>query len=106
KALEIKPNDGEIFFYLGRAYDLKKDAAQEKSYNQKAISLMEKRVGISFSSQIGGAPAKNSTNLPPSADNGRVSINSPSYSYFVYLLGNAYFYDNNFEAAIGAYKKV
>lgn len=106
KALELNPNDGEIFFYLGRAYALKKDVAQEKSYNQKAISRMEKRLGISFSPQNAGPPAKDSTETEGSSINGRVSINSPSYSYYLYLLGNAYYLDNNFQAAIGAYQKV
>jgi tetratricopeptide (TPR) repeat protein len=106
KALEIKPNDGEVFFYLGRAYGLKKDVTQEKSYNQKAISLMEKRLGVSFNSQKDGQLAKNSTDSTSATNNGKVSINSPAYTYYLYLLGNAYSLDKNFEAAISAYQKV
>ncbi len=107
KSLALKPNDGEVFFYLGRAYALKKDAAQEKSYNQKSILLMEKRIGFSFNKQKSEQPIQSLPESNPSSiDRGKVSVNSPSYTYYLYLLGNAYFLDNNFEAAIGAYQKV
>jgi tetratricopeptide (TPR) repeat protein len=106
KVLEILPSSGEAYFYLGRAYALKKEPAQEKSNNKKAISLMEKRLNIFFNPQTGQIE-----NIPAnlqfaSSERGKVSINSLVYSYYLYLLGNAYFHDNNYDAAIATYKKV
>ena len=102
KALGLTTNQGEPLYYLGRAFGLKKDAAQEKSYNKKAILILEQTLGISFNSPNGEL-----TKVPASSYKGeKVSINSPIYSYNLYLLGNAYFNDKNFEAAIGAYQKV
>jgi superkiller protein 3 len=102
KALQSISNQGEPLYYLGRSFGLKKDAAQEKSYNQKAISILEQTLGISFNSPNGKLTKVSATSYKGE----KVSINSPLYSYNLYLLGNAYFNDKNFEAAISAYQKV
>lgn len=103
-SLQLKADNGEVFFYLGRAYALKKDAAEENVLNRKAITLMEQRLGVSYQLQKDGKIA--AVPVPPLPGRGQVSSNSPSHSYFLYMLGNAYFYDGNYEAAIGAYEKV
>lgn len=104
KSLEIRPNDGEVLFYLGNSYGLKNDAAEEKDYNRKAITFMEQRLGTAFQQQANGKVAI--VQIPPQTDRGKVSLNSPAYSYYLYLLGNAYFKDGRFDSAIAAYEKV
>lgn len=106
KALELLPNNGEAYFYLGRAYALKKDAAQEKANNQKAISLIANRLNIRFNPNTGNLENLPSNSPVLSSKRGVVSINSPSFSYFLYLLGNAYLFDGKYDSAIAAYKKV
>jgi tetratricopeptide (TPR) repeat protein len=107
KSLELKSENGEVFFYLGLAYGLKKDAVQKQAYNRKAIAALEKKLGVSFNPQKERKPANvPKTSTPSSTDAGTVSISSPTSAYNLYLLGNAYYYENNFEAAVGAYEKV
>jgi tetratricopeptide (TPR) repeat protein len=75
-ALKRNPNDGETFFYLARAYDLTgKPDDATKYYKQAVVGMLE-------------YVKKN----PESPDG-------------YYLLGNAYFADNQREKAIDAYEK-
>jgi tetratricopeptide (TPR) repeat protein len=106
KALGLRPTNGEVLFYLGRSYALKKDAALEKTYNQKAIAALEKRLNLSFRSTKPAVIPNVSNNSTTEQEEGAVSISSPSYNYYLYLLASAYFLDNDFEAAIRAYEKV
>ncbi len=75
-ALKRNPNDGETYFYLARAYDLTgKPDEATKYYKQAVVGLIE-----------------------------HAKKNSVSADGF-YLLGNAYFADNQREKAIEAYEK-
>jgi tetratricopeptide (TPR) repeat protein len=75
-ALKRNPGDGETFFYLARAYDLAgKPDEATKYYKQAVAGLVEL------------------TTKKPDSANG------------FYLLGNAYFADNQRERAIEAYEK-
>ncbi len=76
KALNLTPNDGETYFYLARANAaLGKSADAVKNYD-KAVT------GLEVFTQ-----------------------NNPDYSDGFYLLGNAYYEDNQIGKAIEAYKK-
>jgi tetratricopeptide (TPR) repeat protein len=75
-ALKISPNDGETLFYLGRSYELTdKKAEAAKSYD-RAVTGLE-----------------------------AFTRSNPDYSDGYYLLGNAYYSDNQEEKAIAAYTK-
>ena len=75
-ALKINPEDGETFFYLGRANDLlNKPAEATKLYKRAVAGLVN------------------------------YTKSRPDYSDGFYLLGNAYFADNQNEKAIEAYNK-
>jgi tetratricopeptide (TPR) repeat protein len=75
-ALKRKPGDGETYFYLARAYDLAgKPDDATKFYKQAVVGMLEY-----------------TSSNPDSADG-------------FYLLGNAYFADNQREKAIDAYEK-
>jgi len=75
-ALKLNPNDGETNFYLGRANALLgKEAEASKYYKRSIIGL------ISFTAE------------------------NPYYSDGFYLLGNAYFSDEQHAKAAEAYKK-
>lgn len=76
KALQISPNDGETNFYLGFAYQLSGKAAESPKFYKKAVTgLLE------------------------------FTKNNPDYSDGFYLLGNAYFSDNQPQKAIEAYRR-
>ena len=75
-ALKLKPDDGETYFYLGRAFNLTGRSSQATKYYGQAVSGLEDHV------------IKNSQ--------------SPDGWY---LLGNAYFADNQRDKAIAAYLK-
>jgi superkiller protein 3 len=75
-ALKLNPEDGETMFYLARAYDFAGRRGDATLYYKKAVVGLEK-----FTSQ------------------------TPDYSDGFYLLGNAYFADNQREKAVEAYQK-
>jgi tetratricopeptide (TPR) repeat protein len=75
-ALKIKPGDGETHFYLGRALDLAGKPAEATRNYRLAVQGLE-----SYVSQ------------------------APDSSDAWYLLGNAYFADNQREKAIDSYQK-
>jgi len=74
--LKIRPDDGETYFYLGRANDLLDRPAEATKFYKRAVTGME-----SFTQQ------------------------NPTYSDGFYLLGNAYFADGQLDKAISAYSK-
>ncbi len=75
-ALRLNPNDGETFFYLGYANSLLGKQAEATRYFDRAVTgLIE------------------------------YTKNNPDYTEGFYLLGNAYYADNQPEKAIEAYKK-
>ncbi|HEX6123920.1 MAG TPA: tetratricopeptide repeat protein [Pyrinomonadaceae bacterium] len=75
-ALKLKPGDGETYFYLARANDLANKPAEATQYYKQAVTGLEE-----FTRQ------------------------NPDSSYGFYLLGNAYFADNQRDKAIDAYVK-
>ena len=76
KALQLKPNDGETHFYLGRALrELGRTADAAKSFDKAVVGLI------------------------------KYTQENPDYSDGFYLLGNAYFNDNQFSKAIDAYRR-
>jgi superkiller protein 3 len=75
-ALEINPSDGETSFYIGRTYDLLLKPDEAAKYYKQAVLGLEKFT----------------RGKPENADG-------------FYLLGNAYFADNQTDKAIEAYKK-
>jgi tetratricopeptide (TPR) repeat protein len=75
-ALRITPDDGETYFYLGRAYDLTNKTNEATKAYDRAVKGLEK-----FTSE------------------------NSDYSDGFYLLGNAYFADDQPQKAIGAYLK-
>jgi len=75
-ALRFNPDDGETHFYIGRAHDLAGKTAEATKYYKRAVTGL-----ITF------------------------TANNPESSDGFYLLGNAYFADNQREKAIEAYKK-
>lgn len=75
-ALKRKPNDGETYFYLARAHDLAAKPDEATKYYKQAV------VGL--------------------IDDANKNTDSPDAFY---LLGNAYFADNQREKAIDAYEK-
>lgn len=104
-SLEKDPEDGETLFYLGRSFALKKDPIQEKYYNRKAIQSLEKLLGIPTGPPVEGKPVNlilAAKSLP--ADKKRITLSSPLYIELLYLLGNAYFFDDNSPAAINVYE--
>ena len=75
-AIKIAPGDGETLFYLGRAYDMAgRKADATRAYKGAVIGLVE------------------------------FTQKNPTYSDGFYLLGNAYYSDNQPEKAIAAYQK-
>ena len=75
-ALRLNPNDGETYFYLARANDLAGKPNEATQFYKRAVAgLLE------------------------------FTKNNPDSSYGFYLLGNAYFADNQREKAIEAYEK-
>lgn len=74
-ALRISPNDGETLFYLGRAFDLGSRPAEASVHYKRAVKGLEEHA------------AKNAT---PDA---------------FYILGNAYFADNQRDKAVDSYQK-
>lgn len=75
-ALRLKPGDGETYFYLARAYDFKGRTADATKYYRSAVSGL-----------------------------GAYTKQNPGYSDGWYLLGNAYFADNQFDKAVEAYQQ-
>ncbi len=73
-ALRLKPDDGETYFYFARAHDLAKKTTEATQYYKRAVTGL-----IDFTTK------------------------NPESSYGHYLLGNAYFADNQREKAIDAY---
>lgn len=76
KGLALQPNDGETFLYLARINDSQNKSDTAKQYYKKAV------VGLS-----------------------EVTSSNPENSDGWYLLGNAYYYDNQVDKAIEAYKR-
>ena len=75
-ALKRNPKDGETYFYLARAYDLTGKTDEATIYYKQAVAGL----------------VEHTKNNPDSPDG-------------FYLLGNAYFADNQREKAIDAYEK-
>lgn len=75
-ALRLKPDDGETYFYLGRAHDILNKPADATRYYKRAVTGLEAYVK-----------------------------ERPDYSDGFYLLGNAYFADNQRSKAIEAYNE-
>lgn len=75
-ALKLNADDGETMFYLARAYDLAGRRADATRYYKRAVAGL-----VEFTSR------------------------NPDYSDGFYLLGNAYFADDQREKAIEAYEK-
>ncbi len=75
-ALRLNPKDGETFFYLGRANDLLGKTADATGFYKKAVAGL-----VEFTTA------------------------NPGQSDGFYLLGNAYFADNQRDRAIEAYTK-
>ncbi len=75
-ALAKRPGDGETYFYLARAYNLTNRAAEATKYYRLAVTGL-----IDYTNGL------------------------PDYSDGWYLLGNAYFADNQRDNAIEAYLK-
>ena len=75
-ALKINPNDGETYFYLARANDLAGKTNEATQLYKRAVAGL-----VEF------------------------TRNNPESAYGYYLLGNAYFADNQREKAIEAYEK-
>jgi len=76
KALALKPNDGETFFYLARAHDLQNKPEVATQYYKKAVSGLVEYTG-----------------------------KNPDFSDGWYLLGNAYYTDQQVDKAIEAYQR-
>ena len=74
--MKLQPGDGETYFYLARAYNLSGRTTEATRYYGLAVKGL-----IDYTNQ------------------------NPSYSDGWYLLGNAYFADNQREKAVGAYLK-
>lgn len=75
-ALKINPNDGETYFYLGRAYrEQGKTAEATRAFDRAVVGLL------------------------------KFTAENSDYSDGFYLLGNAYFADDQPEKALAAYKK-
>lgn len=75
-ALRLSPDDGETLFYLGRSYDLSGKKAEAARYYDRAVTGLE-----------------------------TYTKNNPEYSDGYYLLGNAYYYDDQIDKAVSAYEK-
>jgi tetratricopeptide (TPR) repeat protein len=75
-ALKLNPDDGETYFYLARAYDLASKPNDATQYYKRAVTGL-----LEFTSK------------------------HPESAYGYYLLGNAYFADNQRDKAIEAYAK-
>ena len=75
-ALRLKPGDGETNFYLGRALNLTGKTTEATRYYREAVKGLEEFVA-----------------------------QNPTYSDSWYLLGNAYFADNQRDKAANAYAK-
>jgi tetratricopeptide (TPR) repeat protein len=75
-ALRLNPNDGETYFYLGRALREQGKAAEATAAFDRAVTGL-----IKFTKD------------------------NPDYSDGFYLLGNAYFTDNQYEKALDAYRR-
>jgi len=75
-ALKLQPGDGETYFYLGRAYNLTGRTSDATLYYEQAVKGL-----IEFTKA------------------------NPDYSDGWYLLGNAYFADNQRDKAIEAYRQ-
>jgi tetratricopeptide (TPR) repeat protein len=90
QALRMQPDDGETYFYLGRAYDLLGNAAEDA--NRRADAARYKREATnSYDKAVTGLE--------------KYTRENPDYSDGYYLLGNAYFADGQTEKAIAAYQK-
>lgn len=75
-ALRLNPNDGETYFYLGRALrEQGKTAEATRAFDRAVTGLI------------------------------KYTQDNPDYSDGYYLLGNAYFNDNQLEKALAAYKQ-
>jgi tetratricopeptide (TPR) repeat protein len=75
-ALRLNPNDGETYFYLARAHDLAGKEREAPQYYRRAVSGLEE-----------------------------LTRNNPGSSYAFYLLGNAYYANEQPQKAIEAYVK-
>jgi len=75
-ALRLSPDDGETYYYLGRAYDLTDKSNEATKAYDKAVKGLEK-----------------------------YTKENADYSDGFYLLGNAYFADGQPQKAIAAYLK-
>lgn len=75
-ALRLQPGDGETYFYLARAYNLSGRTTEATRYYGLAVKGL-----VEYTNQ------------------------NPNYSDGWYLLGNAYFADNQRDKAVGAYLK-
>jgi superkiller protein 3 len=90
QALKIRPDDGETHFYLGRAYDLLANAAEDAGKTAEANRLKREATG-SYDKAVSGLI--------------KFTKENPDYSDGFYLLGNAYFADDQAANAISSYLK-
>lgn len=110
KALEFNPNDGETLFYFSRVLRDTNRKKEADATNKKAIALLEKETGLKTANpeivankmQNQTAPAAGSSDAGEGI-NYLLSVNVAS-PYSAYILGNAYFDDNQLGKAINAYK--
>jgi tetratricopeptide (TPR) repeat protein len=90
QALRLSPNDGETLFYLGRAYDLIAISAEKAGRTADANRYRREATG-NYDKAVAGLV--------------KFTRENPDYSDGYYLLGNAYYADDQTDNAIKAYLK-
>jgi tetratricopeptide (TPR) repeat protein len=106
KALELNSNDGETLFYYSRVLRDTNRKTEADATNKKAIALLEKATGLKTANSEIVANSVQNRNASSASSNGvnyllSVNVTSP---YSTYILGNAYFDDNQLGKAVNAYK--
>lgn len=110
KALELNADDGETLFYYSRVLRDTNRKKEADAVNKKAIVLLEKEAGLKTANAeiVANTIHNQKPAAANSAGNGEginylLSVNVVS-PYSTYILGNAYFDDNQLNKAISAYK--
>ncbi|MDQ4122605.1 MAG: tetratricopeptide repeat protein [Acidobacteriota bacterium] len=110
KALELNSNEGETLFYYSRVLRDTNRKKEADAMNKKAIVLLEKAAGLKNANTEVVTNTVQNRNVPAAISAGAndginyllsVNVSSP---YSTYILGNAYFDDNQLGKAINAYK--